>query len=236
MTESCTVKIEAKSRAWDGLLELFTGLALGLAIGALTGLSITSVVGQVVIGLIALIAAFLGLVPTSDGPTSLQLVRGLPRLRTIGLSVGILAGASAGIWARTHQVLAPSLADQAQEWRNVGVPKDEIWRLVVMEKFGTLHTENLNSQGSKPGILSGVLFDGEASVVLWALDPDDPANDSAVDWLNRMAQARNPAWRNAAEQLRKLEGDHVALRTALTAVWIAMRENYQQNETRDGDS
>ncbi|WP_119421061.1 hypothetical protein [Desertibaculum subflavum] len=91
------------------------GVALGLLLGLLIGLSVTPVVSIVVTALVGLLAGLFGLGEKSALGIS---AAGARRLAAFGFAAVIATPIA--IWLRTHDVLAPSLADQRATLREIG--------------------------------------------------------------------------------------------------------------------
>jgi hypothetical protein len=100
---------ESEATDWAG------GAALGLLLGLLIGLSVTPVVSIVVTALVGLLAGLFGLGDKSALGIS---AAGARRLAAFGFAAVIATPIA--IWLRTHDVLAPSLADQRAALREIG--------------------------------------------------------------------------------------------------------------------
>ncbi|GAA0549991.1 hypothetical protein [Chitinophaga japonensis] len=134
--------------------ELFAGIGLGLLTGIIIGLSIAEVTGIILGALTSLLAAFFGLQGSREGEAGNQLIIG-----TFGFTC-VLA-IFAGLYMRTHNVLAPSPDASLRAYRAAGFDTSEIKKIVLFRELGL--------------VPEGYTFSKEAkqagSTVLMAKDP-----------------------------------------------------------------
>ena len=97
-------------------VDLAAGAALGLLLGTLVGLSATPIVSTVVTALVALLAGLFGL---SDKLSWAMQSGGARRLVAFGLAATLATPAA--ILVRTYEWLSPSIDQQRQELRRIGV-------------------------------------------------------------------------------------------------------------------
>jgi hypothetical protein len=186
-----------------------SGGALGLLLGVLIGLSTTPVVSTVVTGLVALLAGLFGLSEKiSTTPLSVSATR---RLTAFGLVATVAV--TCGIWLRTHDVLAPSIADQRQLLRSAGFPdesKDQAEMLRFI-RFGILPTGGTISPDSPARNGQTVLFalpasfcqnlqtvrDGAPSDILSQLDGSSVTRAIADNIRKMPESSRNSALASA---------------------------------------
>jgi hypothetical protein len=115
--------------------DIAAGVALGLFIGALVGLSVMSgITSTVLTPLIAVLAIFFGLTDTV-GTTKIKPASG----RITAFCIAALIATTVGIYARTHNLLSPPgsyLSDVAKELRGLGYKDDEIHAMIKTKYFG----------------------------------------------------------------------------------------------------
>lgn len=100
----------------DACIDWIGGIALGLLLGALIGLSVTPVVSIVVTALVGLLAGLFGL---GDKPALGIASSGARRLAGFGIAAVIATPIA--VWARTNDVLGPSLDSQRATLRAIGI-------------------------------------------------------------------------------------------------------------------
>ncbi|MFL5351078.1 hypothetical protein [Archangium sp.] len=128
----------------DSLRETLALVAAGLGVGWLMGLSVSPVLLTVITGIVAVassvISALAGLKPeeTAGGSQGKARNLSLPKATAVplGIFISTLAiGASLGVWARTHQWLAPHTREVAEQWEKVGVSRREVVRRLFEQQF-----------------------------------------------------------------------------------------------------
>jgi hypothetical protein len=178
--------------------EVGTGAVVGLLTGALLGLSTSPIVGTVVSGLVALSAAFFGLVSTATG-TKITITP-TTRLRLGTFCVMAVIAMLASLYARANNLLSPNSANRYAEWKALGFKDDEARKLVVQEFLGKL-------DGTSEGVLTGksertVLFHGDMDLCA-RLDPD-PIRHPNLDELLATYEAQGEPWKRIAAEARRM--------------------------------
>lgn len=161
----------------NGLTLVIKGLSLsiiGFGIGWLMGLSVTPVVSNILTALVATVMAMMGILSGLEGqrgePGETGQVPNLSSRWAVNpvpvaiLILGILAGSSVGILARTHNWLGWSedISKEVKIWTDQGLEQSDVakWLFDAKYKDGST-TKNGDTQivsnPSKPGA-PGVLF------------------------------------------------------------------------------
>jgi hypothetical protein len=151
-------------------------LVTGLGIGWLTGLSASPVVSIVITSLTgsaaAIVAVLSGLKDEPDDDGALEKDKPSPLRWQVDpapvalLVIGLLLGALAGIWIRTHNWLSPppappslSLADQVAQWVQLGLPQDEVVRRLFEDSVSTQSSSPFTAPVTRePTTQDSVLF------------------------------------------------------------------------------
>ncbi|MDX1677494.1 hypothetical protein [Arsukibacterium sp.] len=135
--------------------DLFCGAGIGVLLGTLVGLSANEVVAELVVGIVAILAAALGLVSASEKIGA--------RPWRIG-AFGFFATVSVivALMVRTHDSLAPSAMEQHRLWTAIGFSEREAAELVAYRQLG------LKPDGAQlePQVLKG------KAAVLYAADAE----------------------------------------------------------------
>ena len=189
MTENSQCKEEVDSQYKKA--ELLPGLFLGLLVGGLVGLSVSPISGDVIAGLVAILAAFFGLggkLPTSARTTG---------VRIVCFSIGVLVSAPGAILIRTHSLLAPTLEQRVEKYSGADLSAALAQELAIFDhtglRLGSLATApepTLNLQNS------GVAFSSESAAQCSSLQDVSFANPNAR--LEAMAQTNAP-WGQAGQ-------------------------------------
>jgi hypothetical protein len=168
-----------KVRASPNILDMLGGAALGLFVGILVGLSTTPIVSIVITALVALLAGFFGLSEKSSFAPS---PAGIVRLAGFGLVASLAT--LIGVWIRTHETLAPSIAEQKEMLRTIGYDDhtNEQRDLLKYLRYGLLPS-GVTEAKSTPRI--GVLF-----------------STTAPDFCSDLARLTSPL-----DSIQILEGD-----------------------------
>lgn len=136
---------DSRSKRNAALIQIFSGIGMGLLVGIIVGLSVSEVVSIILGALAALLAAFLGVQDHQSSKTeqvdttviNKSIMTGL-RAGSFGIScvVAILFG----IFLRTHNVLSveTSLKEQINVWTEAGYDTTEARQYVVYENLGIL--------------------------------------------------------------------------------------------------
>ncbi|WP_421724368.1 hypothetical protein [Bauldia sp.] len=126
----------AADESAPSLNDFLSGLFLGLLVGGLVGISVSQLTGDVLAGLLALLAAFFGLGGKMPGTAPVT------KVRLIAFSIAVLVGVSGGILVRTHGLLAPPLKAVIEDYKEAGLPDELAQALAVFDQTG-LRTGNL---------------------------------------------------------------------------------------------
>jgi hypothetical protein len=116
--------------------DVVAGVALGLFVGALLGLSLTpGTTSTVMTALVAVLAIFFGLTNAAE-TTQIRPATG----RIAAFCIAALIATTAGIYVRTHDLLSPSgsgLPALATELKTIGYSDDEIHNMIKARYFGS---------------------------------------------------------------------------------------------------
>lgn len=130
--ENASTQVASASKISD----VVAGVALGLFVGALVGLSMTpGTTSTVVTALVAVLAIFFGLTDAT-GVTKIKPASG----RIAAFCIAALLATAAGIYVRTHNLLVPSgtgLSDLAAELKAMGYHDDEAREMIRARYFGS---------------------------------------------------------------------------------------------------
>ncbi|WP_282130041.1 hypothetical protein [Roseobacter litoralis] len=188
MTESSQACDEPQPK--PGLLDYLSGLALGLLVGGIVGLSVSQLAGEFLAGLIALLAAFFGL----GGKLPLQ--SSVPNVRLLAFCIGFVIGLPSGIVTRTHAWLAPSFKQTVESYTLSSGDQARAIELAIFEKTG-LRTGSLSSTPEPEDIrpeTRGIAFSAATSAQCNALL--ESAHASPQLRLQAMAKFQDP-WQRA---------------------------------------
>ena len=111
-------------------VSLFSGSGIGLLVGVLMGLAVSPTVGIIIGALASSLALILGL---NDAHFSEA-----KALRIGSFGFVCVAGALLGIYVRSHNLLAPDLQTQLQDYVSVGFTKEEARSFIANTKFGIM--------------------------------------------------------------------------------------------------
>lgn len=171
--------------------EFLPGIFLGLLVGGLVGLSVSPVSGDVLAGLVALLAAFFGLggkLPTSNGVTG---------ARIVCFSIGVLISVPSAILVRTHGLLAPSLEQRVKEYGDADLSSALTQELAIFDHTGLRLGSLASAPAPTPNLQnSGVAFSSGSAAQCSSLQDVSFANSSAR--LKAMAQTSAP-WDKAGQ-------------------------------------
>ena len=131
-----TDKRRSNTTDFAAISDIVAGVALGLFIGALVGLSLTSgTTSTVVTALVAVLAIFFGLTETA-GTTKIRPATG----RIAAFCIAALAATIVGTYVRTYNLLSPSgsyLSEVSGELRTLGYSDDQIREMIKVKYFGS---------------------------------------------------------------------------------------------------
>jgi len=179
----------------------FSGALTGLLVGALVGLSSSSVVQTLVTALIAVATAIVGVVPT-DGAK----VRISPTAHTWMALFGVcaFAGMVSGLYIRTHDMLSPTPSDLVERWEAAGFTAPAARALVAARQ-----EHDGEADGARPS--SSVLF-GHAGVADGCIDADFASAEQVASRF----QSEGQPWRGVSVIIQGIPADaQLALGRAL---------------------
>lgn len=173
------------------------GLGVGLLIGLMLGLSASPVVATVMTALTGLLGGFIGVRSSSDNQTTSP----CDMVFAITFAFAAILGIFTGLYMRNHNLLSPTLAQQKQQWIEIGFEEDQALALVVRQRLGTSSTKSANSTtaSSLSGITSTYLFAGNAS----NCGKLKPASFSDNDELTRAWRSEGDRWEQIANNVEK---------------------------------
>lgn len=138
--------------------ELFAGVSLGLLTGIIIGLSIAELTGIILGALTSLLAAFFGL----GGGGGEKQTGNQVTIGSFGLSC-VLA-IFIGMYARTHNVVAPAADATLLKYRSAGFDTTEIKKIILFREFG-LVPEGYTFSKEARQMSTGVLMAGEGNSI-----------------------------------------------------------------------
>lgn len=115
------------------LIALFSGAGIGLLVGVLMGLAVSPTVGIIIGALASSLALMLGL---ND-----QHFSHAKAFRIGSFGFACVAGAFLGIFVRTHNLLAPSLQAQLNDYHKAGYTKEEALDFLKFTRFGIVNPD-----------------------------------------------------------------------------------------------
>lgn len=139
--------------------EILAGVGLGFLIGTIIGLSIAEVTGIILGALTSVLAAFFGLKPAKEGEKPYHAA-----IASFGFAC--LAAIFLGIFIRTHNLLAPSLEAQIEEYVEAGFSEEEARQYVLVQHLGIIPQGMTFSADSRSGSGSSVLMAGDEELIL----------------------------------------------------------------------
>ncbi len=113
------------------ILASFSGSGIGMLVGVLMGLAVSPTVGVIIGVLASSLALLLGLNDQHFGDAK--------ALRIGAFGFACVAGAFLGIYIRSHNLLAPDLETQYQEYLEVGYTPEQARDFVAFTRFGILN-------------------------------------------------------------------------------------------------
>ncbi|MHB8140327.1 MAG: hypothetical protein ACYDHD_03575 [Vulcanimicrobiaceae bacterium] len=120
----------------NGVLAVAAFSLAGLALGMLVGLSVSPIVGIVVAGMASIVATVFAVGKANLSHLS-DLSKRLQFLSLLALALGLLLGAPAGLFARTHELFSPTLEAQASQIKVIEALPDALARrLILYREFG----------------------------------------------------------------------------------------------------
>ncbi len=141
---------EMRGSAWGYVVDVFSGLGLGLLLGVILALSITPVVSVVVGALAALLGLFLGL---EGGGGDDAKASALNKVRLNGLRIGsfglaTVLGLMLGLFVRGNHLFDESLEKHLARWE--GFPKGVAQQMVIFERTGLVPATLAFEKGAPP--------------------------------------------------------------------------------------
>jgi hypothetical protein len=135
------------------LRDLLAGAALGGFVGLLVGLAVSEVVAAVLAGLNAVLGGLF-----CFGADLGKLSNGGRTWRIVGFGGTAAIATVAGIWLRTHGVLAPSLDERLKELTRAGLSADTARNIALYQHAGMDATGRLPVVQSKMNATTSALF------------------------------------------------------------------------------
>lgn len=148
------------------LLNIACLLVCGLGVGWLIGLSVSSLLYLVITSLMSIIAGLAGALaglempsekeaPTTPTPKRMIQLDPVPLTAFI---LGLVLGASTGVYARTNQFFGPNIDKLAEKWKATEYTKRDIARVLFAQIHGTPAQSPVESPPptSEPGSGTGV--------------------------------------------------------------------------------
>lgn len=188
MTETATY--DATDESKPGLTDFLSGLFLGLLVGGLVGISVSPLTGDVLAGLVALLAAYFGLAGKLPGNSAVN------RLRLLAFCIGVLAGVPCSILVRTNGWLAPPMDVRIERYTDAGLPQELARDLAIFDQTGLRVGGLAAVPDPKAPQNPGYTFSAGSSVQCSALS--DVAFGTARLRLEAMQQADDP-WGRAGQ-------------------------------------
>ena len=200
---------------------ILAATALGALTGYLIGLSTSPVVGAVLSGLLAMAAGVAALTGVQNpflpkGESAAARTR-MHNLAVAGFALAALAGVSAGLLVRSHNLLSPSPSELKAEWQALGFDEDTSARIALASLTGiTLEAEGAPAlaQG-EGGAMASLLFATAGSAACQRTDPARMRDPQAA--LDAWSRAPAP-WPRFAEAMEGAGMDRLEI------LWAAVCE------------
>lgn len=189
-------------------------LVIGLGLGWLAGLSASPVIGMVLSTILGLVGgALVGLrvARRSEGAEGGALASASDRVSPQLLALAVLGlglGAPAGVLARAHRWLEPTLEEMVRPWEALGVPRAEAVRRLMDRELPAASVEAAGAVPAAQAHTAGVLFSDE-------LDECMRLQSLPLDRLRVGMGGSTALW---ARRLGDHLADDVALRAAMEAM------------------
>lgn len=150
---------EPQTNGNDNLINIFSGLGMGLLVGTIVGLSVSPVVSIILGALTSLLAAFLGL--QNDGSATAEGL--MSKLKINGVRIGsfgfaCVAGILFGLFMRSSNPFADSIDAQVAKWTKAGYSATEARQYVAWQKLGIQPKDTQVQIGDVQKAQSGSLF------------------------------------------------------------------------------
>ncbi len=174
----------ARKVGGGAIVDVFSGLGIGLLVGLIVGMSVSPVVSIILGALVSLLAVFLGL--QNEGSAEAESPKALSRVRANGVRIGsfgfaCVAGIMLGVYIRAHQVFSAPIEQQVAKWTNAGYDPAEARKLVAFQQLGVKPTGVEIVQGELQKGGSSALFADLAEINLCnQLDPGRYADAQEV--------------------------------------------------------
>jgi hypothetical protein len=188
--------------------QILPGASIGFLVGLLVGLSTSQVVGSILAGLTALLAAFFGL----SGSSQLSKSDEFKQTDYAGqaariASFGIICAAAVifGIYLRTHNLLGSSPSELVKQWEAVGLSTEQARNVAIYQQVGILPQGlSADDKGRLAGAMATVLF-GAASTS----DCEPLSAARKTDPVDRLRAFRNTGgeWEKVADTIEGLTTD-----------------------------
>lgn len=196
-----------KKRSLELFSAIFSGMGLGLLVGALMGLSNSPVVATVVSSLVALLAAYFGLLPKNkEAQTEGQKTPTNSHMNDIKIgsfSFFVIIGMVGGLFMRTHDTLSVSPKDQFLELKNVGYTDEVALKIIAKNTYNyTSQDSNYRNQSlEKMADMSSktLLFDTETQEICRSLAKTRFSN---TNYRLDAFKNRGPALKSFADTIR----------------------------------
>jgi hypothetical protein len=114
----------------ENLTAVFSGSGIGLLIGVLMGLATSPVVGVIIGALASSLALILGL--------NEKHISTLKSIRIGAFGFACVAGACAGIFIRSHNLLSPNLEELKAQYLRLGYNQEQALAFIAYKEFGIL--------------------------------------------------------------------------------------------------
>jgi hypothetical protein len=182
--------------------EAFAGIALGILVGGLVGLSTSPVAANFLGAMTALLVAFFGLRGSNAGAeddSGNATTSAAGSIRIAAFSLACLIAIVLSVAARTHDLFSPSAQAQVQQWTSAGYSAQEARQLAAYKMIGILPARSTAATAA-PNASSSVLF-GSAADECRQLDPSSFANIHEMTNALHLASGRWQQLGGALDQL-----------------------------------
>ena len=187
--------------------QIFSGLALGILVGTIIGLSISEVTGIILGALTSLLTAFFGLRPNKEGEQSNYIVIGM-------FSIACLAGIIGGLILRNNNLLSPTLEQEVAEYRNANFTDAEIKQILLVKKLGLIPEGMQFEAAAKEKGKNTSLMAGEEVLNLCASDLEN----ASLDEIRKAFDNSGGKYQKIEQQLSLVVNDPQQLRTTLLLI------------------
>ena len=184
--------------------DIYAGIALGILVGGIIGLSIAQVTGIILGALTSLLAAFFGLRPNNEGETGNQMIIGT-------FSIACLFAIFGGLYIRTNNLFSPSLEKDIKLYQEAKFTSDEIKQIILVKKLGLIPKEFSFVPEAKSTNDQTVLMAGDEGIFLC----NDITENSTLTEIKLSFDNSGGKYQKIEQNLSEIISDTTELRNTL---------------------